>query len=188
MIDTGTRASFSLVGAIFEGAGKIVTVAVFEPVKQTLSAAGRLIKFFLDRGYPRPAAYAIAGHIRAESNFRTHDVGDGGRARYLAQWHPDRQRGLKRLAAKKGTTPYDYETNLEYIDHELRTSETLAWRELHRARNLDDAVAAFAHYERPRGYSAARPRRIHDWNTRLNFARKYAKDYGHLNPVIVGGL
>ena len=188
MVDVGANGGLTLAAVIADATAKIANAVIIEPVKKTLTAAGRLIQFFLDRGYPRPAAYAIAGHIRAESNFNTKDVGDGGRARYLAQWHPDRQRGLKRLAAKKGTTPYDYETNLEYIDHELRTSETLAYRELSRARSLDDAVAAFAHFERPRGYNPSRPRRIHDWNTRLNFARKYAREYEHLNPVVIGGL
>lgn len=151
--------------------------AVTQVVKTALSLVERTIQFFIGKGYSKNAAYAIAGHLRAESNFNTRDVGDGGRARYLAQWHPDRQAGLKRLAAKKGVTPYDFETNLEYIDHELRTSEGLAYRELHRAKSLDDAVAAFAHFERPRGYTVARPKRIHDFGTRLRFAKQYAREH-----------
>lgn len=173
------------------GAEGVTLFATFvtETVKHTLTAVERVIRFFIDRGYPKQAAYAIAGHLRAESNFNTRDVGDRGRARFLAQWHPDRQRGLRKLAARKGVSVYDFHTNLEYIDLELRTSETLAYRELHSARDLDDAVAAFAHYERPQGYSARRPRRIRDWHTRLRFARQYAREYSHVHPhFIIGGL
>ncbi len=187
IVDTAAFGGLTLAQVVVETATKIVSAFVIEPVKRTVSAAERVIRFFIDKGYPKPAAYAIAGHIRAESNFNTYDVGDGGRARYLAQWHPDRQAGLKRLAREKGVTPYDFDLNLEYIDHELRTSEQLAYRELHRARDIDDAVAAFAHFERPQGYSVQRPRRIRDWRTRLNFARQYAREYPHVEPVFIIG-
>lgn len=159
--------------------------AVASVTDKTVGKIQRAYQFFLDRGYSHHATAGILGNIRAESNFNTRDVGDGGRARFLAQWHPDRQAGLRRLARDTGRDPYDYDVSLEYIDIELRKSETLALRKLHAAQDVEDGTAAFIHFERPQGYAVNRPQRTHDYRVRLKFAREYYREFKDLKARTV---
>jgi len=50
-----------------------------------------------------------------ESGLKTSIKGDGGKAFGIAQWHPDRQKGLEALAKSLGTSKTDLNTQLEYV-------------------------------------------------------------------------
>lgn len=164
----------------------MAVAAVVKAIDKAVSLVERAYQFFLDKGYTHVQVAGILGHIRAESNFNTRDRGDGGLARFLAQWHPDRQAGLKKLARETGRDPYDYDVNLEWIDLELRTEEALAYRKLREANDVEDATTAFAHYERPFGYRTNCPRCTHDYRLRLRFAYNYFNEYKHLQPRQIG--
>ena len=78
----------------------------------------------------------------------------------------------------------DFETQVLWCPHELKTSEKLAWRWLQRAETIEQACAAMVWYERPAGYLSAKAKAATTWaevfavseacdgyDVRLKFAR-----------------
>ena len=81
---------------------------------------------------------------------RTDAVGDGGNSFGIAQWNGPRRRAFMAYAKEKGAAPVDLQTQLDYIDHELRTSEKSAGRALAAAGDVASAAQIFSEkYERP---------------------------------------
>ena len=90
------------------------------------------------------------GNLMQESSLNTKAVGDSGKAIGLAQWHPDRQIGLKELAKKRGTDIYNLDTQLEYVWQELNSTHKRALKELYNSQNIQQATTAFMkHFEKP---------------------------------------
>ena len=82
----------------------------------------RAMEFFQSKGLSVHAAAGIVGNLIHESSgLNTTIKGDGGKAFGIAQWHPDRQKGLKTLAQTRGTDISDFDTQLEYVWQELNT-------------------------------------------------------------------
>ena len=114
------------------------------------------------------AAAAIIGHLIQESKVKPTGIrGDRGTAFGVAQWRGIRFEALKRFASKSGRTWQDLHAQLDFIVHELGSSEGLSGRALRSAGNIEEATAAFMHYERPQGYSYANPRAGNAWLKRL---------------------
>lgn len=126
--------------------------------------------FFMSKGYSHAQAAGIVGNLMGESSFRTDAVGDGGKAKGIAQWHPDRWEPLTAWAKAQGKDPYDLTTQLEMVDLELRTKETKAFNALMNAKTVDEATAAFIGFERPQGWTPNTPRNGHNYSGRLQFA------------------
>ena len=82
----------------------------------------KAMEFFKSKGLSDYIAAGIVGNLMQESNLNTSIKGDGGKAFGIAQWHPDRQKGLKDLASKNKTDISDFNTQLEYIWQELNSS------------------------------------------------------------------
>lgn len=128
-------------------------------------------------GISPQAAAAIVGHLIQESGLDTKAVGDGGAAEGLAQWRDARLDELKRFAEGRGKDYQDFDTQIDFLIHEMRGGDAGARRaleELRSARTLEDAVAAFMHFERPSGYTPDNPRAGHGWENRLANARRIA--------------
>ncbi|MCE7026428.1 phage tail tip lysozyme [Jiella avicenniae] len=118
---------------------------------------------------------AIVGHGIQESNLRpVGAVGDQGTAFGMFQWRGARYAGLKRFAASTGRSPDMVETQLDYVMHELRTSERSAGKALASAADVEQATAAFMGFERPQGWTPGNPRGGHAWSKRLKHARQLA--------------
>lgn len=133
--------------------------------------AQQALQFFMDRGYSRTAAAGIVGRLGTESGLDPMvRPGDQGSAFGLAQWRFDRWNGMKDFAASQGKSEFDFETQLAYVDHELRTKETGAYQKLQTAGTVEDAVAAMMDYERPHGWSANNPRAGAGWGDSLTRA------------------
>lgn len=117
---------------------------------------------------PQQAAGIVAG-LGRESGFKTEAIGDGGAARGLPQWHPDRQALAERYIGKPVSEMTQVE-QIRAIDHELRTNEARAGAALTRTRTsaeAGDAVSRF--YERPadvEGEASARARLAMDWESK----------------------
>lgn len=111
--------------------------------------AQQAYNFFLNKGYSKEAAAGLVGNITHESQFNVGAVGDGGKAKGYAQWHPDRYNALSRkfdLSTDQG--------NLEAIDYELHTSEGGAYEKLKNATSPEQAAAIVdKEYERSAGLS-----------------------------------
>lgn len=125
------------------------------------------------------AAAAIAGHGMQESGFNLDAVGDSGSAFGALQWRGDRLANLRNFARSRGADWRNLDTQLDFAVHELGTSETTAGNALASATTLDEAVAAFMHFERPQGYTADNPRGGHAFANRLAFAQGLAKGEGY---------
>lgn len=107
------------------------------------------MEFFQAKGLSAHQAAGIIGNLIQESKLDTKASGDNGKAFGLAQWHPDRQKGLKALAQSRGKDISDFETQLEYVWQELNTTEKKALNALLNSKDVKQATSAFVLFERP---------------------------------------
>lgn len=131
------------------------------------------IAYMMQKGWSRGQAAAIVGNLQQESGLNTEAVGDNGTAFGLAQWRGERFENLKKFAQARGLDARTKEAQLDFIDHELRTSERDAGDKLANAKNLDEATAAFISFERPKGWTASDPRLGDAYGKRLKYASSY---------------
>jgi hypothetical protein len=119
----------------------------------TSQNADAAMKFFMSAGWTKEQAAGIVGNLQTESgrNLNTQAVGDGGKAKGIAQWHPDRQADFQRVIGKdvKDST---LEEQLRFVDWELKNSEKRAGEQLKRARTAAEAARIVdKQYERSSG-------------------------------------
>jgi hypothetical protein len=88
------------------------------PGKEEIGDAQKVIAYFVSQGWTPEQAAGFAGNIDAESKFKTNEVGDGGAAYGLAQWHPDRQADFKTWA-KKDIRESSFDEQLGFMNYEL---------------------------------------------------------------------
>src|SRR6516225_1477361 len=116
------------------------------------AAARDIYQGLVRRGWNEAAAAGMAGNIVWESGMRTGAVGDFGTSAGLAQWHGERLTALKAYAAERGKPWTDKETQLDFLDRELRTSESITGGLLRTATTPEEAARIFAAgFERPKG-------------------------------------
>lgn len=105
--------------------------------------------YFVGQGWSPAQASGIVANLVAESNLNPAAVGDGGLARGIAQWHPDRQDGFLAEFGKP-ITAATFEEQLAWVQAELQGREKAAATAL---RECTTAAAAGAcvseRYERP---------------------------------------
>lgn len=122
------------------------------------------------------AAAAIGGHAIQENGGRSSGKpGDNGSSFGTFQWNGQRLAGLKKFAADRGSDWTDQKTQLDYAAWEGENGDPgarRAWRELRSARTVEDAVKAWMHFERPRGYSPDNPAGGHAYSARLANAKR----------------
>lgn len=104
------------------------------------------VDYLVHKGLPANAAHGIAANIAAESNFSTEAVGDGGKAKGIAQWHPDRYNALSQKFNLK-----DFYSSLDAVVHELKSNPSRnGYKELLEAKNPYEATDIFQNkFERP---------------------------------------
>lgn len=124
------------------------------------TGSNQMVKFFINKGLTKDQAKGIVGNLLHESGGRS-DILEGGKRGELtvgsgkgyglAQWTDrGRQQGLANFAKSRGTKTSDVNTQLEYIWHELNTTESKALAELKKTNNVKDATSAIMnYYERP---------------------------------------
>jgi len=120
--------------------------------------------YFISQGYTPEQAAGIVGNLVNESALdptavNPNDAGLGRDSEGIAQWNRDRLTNLQGYAAAQGTDYRDFNTQLSFVDHELRGtgdygggSESTAYNNLQNASTASDAAVAFSTYERYRGY------------------------------------
>lgn len=98
----------------------------------------------------RIQAAGIVGNLLQESGLRTRIKGDGGKAFGIAQWHPDRQKGLKALANSRGVDITDLDTQLEYVWQEMNSTHKKALNSILNSNTLEGSTIAFMKdFEKP---------------------------------------
>lgn len=136
------------------------------------------VAFFNGRGWAPVQSAALASTIANESRGDTaarnpRDGRDGSDSIGAMQWNGSRAVALQRFAAARGRDWRDRQTQLEFVDAELRGqvagSDESRWGNLlARAGDPHAATRAATSYVRPRGWTAANPDGGH------NFARRLA--------------
>jgi peptidoglycan hydrolase-like protein with peptidoglycan-binding domain len=114
-------------------------------------SANEVIKFFIAKGLTAEQGAGIAGNLYTESAFKTGAVGDSGTSKGVAQWHNERWDNLVNWCEDKGFDPYSFKGQLEFLWHELNTTESKALSKISATSTPSDAAHAFAKYfERPK--------------------------------------
>lgn len=132
-------------------------------------------QYFISRGWTPAQAAGIVGNLMQESgpSLDPTIVGDGGAAYGIAQWN-DRRDDLHGWAQAGGMDPAALQTQLDFISHELGTTEGRAADALRRAQTPEEAARAFLGFERPSGFSWADPTGSHGYQNRVaNALRLY---------------
>lgn len=133
------------------------TVKSPETYSGTRITGDQIVKFFKNKGLTTSQAAGIAGNIQVESGFSTTAVGDGGTSHGLAQWHKERYQKLLNWSSKNNADPKSATAQLEFLWHELNTTESRALSQLKKQTNPRDAAYIFAKYfERPSSISSSR--------------------------------
>ncbi len=154
------------------GGGEPAPSNVPEPktsVKQlpTTQMGQYIVDFFKKKGLTMSQSAGIAGNLKLESGFRLTVLGDNGTSFGLAQWHKNRWENLKGWCQKKGLDYRSADGQLEFLWHELNTTEQNALNQLKKQKSPADAAYAFAKYfERPSEIS----------NKRMKFAEDIYDD------------
>lgn len=141
-------------------------------------------------------ATAAVGHLIEESGGFDPRVisgerrGDSGTAAYIAQWRGERLANLEAFARSQGR-PLDLDTQIDFLIHEGRSgldAGAARWykQAVEGRGNLADATAAFAHFERPQGYTSNNPYGIATFEKRLNHANSVAGAFGSADPSVMG--
>src|ERR1035437_8968558 len=82
-------------------------------------------QYFIGKGWSAPQAAGIVGGLKGETtNLNPIQSHDNGRGLGIAGWNGDRLSGLVQFAGTQGKSPTDLQTQLDYVDHELRNSES----------------------------------------------------------------
>lgn len=112
--------------------------------------------YFVGQGLSPEAAAGFVGNFMQESGINpADDTGDDGTSGGIAQWHSERWQALKDYASSQGTDWRDLLTQLNFVMHELRTTEREAYLRLLQAETPEEAARIISKYfERPDPESA----------------------------------
>lgn len=143
--------------------------------RSELAARGK-VYLMQKYGVSNEFASGLLGQFAGESNFNVNainrnDGADGSHSIGIGQWNGRRGRALKAFAASQGKPVNDFETQLDFAMHELRTTEAGVGRRLAAARTVEEATAAAVGFERPRGWTPDNPTAALGWKHRLAAAQ-----------------
>ncbi|MBB3770971.1 hypothetical protein FHS55_001566 [Angulomicrobium tetraedrale] len=141
----------------------------------------------VDLGWSPVAAAGIVGNLRQESGLNPNASHDQGTGYGIAGWR-DPQPGagrwtnLRSFAAERGLPVSDMDTQLQFLDHELRTSEKSVGARLKAAADPTRAAATFLDYERPGGWQRGNPTGANGYDNRVAAAQRLYQAYGGAQP------
>jgi len=105
-------------------------------------------------GFTKEQASGLVGNLQAESgkNLDTTATGDGGKAKGIAQWHPDRQAEFTKFSGKD-IGDSSLQDQLDFTTHELTNgNEKRAGLKLRESKTPEEsAIAVDKYYERSSG-------------------------------------
>lgn len=134
--------------------------------------AAAAFQFFTGKGYTPEQAAGIVGNLVHESDLDPTASHDRGTGLGVAGHRLKRLEGLKKFAADRGKPVDDTTTQLEFIDHELNTTERATLAKLKAAKTPEEAGAAFINFERPQGWTPENPAAGHGYQSRLSLSRQ----------------
>lgn len=120
-----------------------------------------VLQYFIAKGYPEHIAAGIVGNLGQESSLAPNAVNPESGAIGLAQWLGPRKEALMAYAAGRGTHYLDPNTQLDFIDHELNTTESKARNALMKTQTPAEAATVFSNeFERAGASEKNNPRRV----------------------------
>ncbi|MEU6558779.1 phage tail tip lysozyme [Nocardia nova] len=118
--------------------------------------AKAIYDYLIEKGFTPAQAAGIIGNMQIESGFRTDAYNSGEGAIGLCQWEGGRRSKLEAFAGNKVG---NWKTQVDFMVHEMQTSETGAYARVKASKTPGEAAAAFdQYYERSSG--EARGKRI----------------------------
>ncbi|WP_433597703.1 phage tail tip lysozyme [Nocardia sp. CA-135953] len=126
--------------------------------------AKKIYDYLISKGFTPAQAAGILGNMQVESGFDTGAYNPGEGAIGLCQWEGGRRANLEAFAASQGRSVTDWQTQVDFMIHELKGSESSAYGHLTSASSAGAAAAAFdQYYERSSG--EARGQRVANANS-----------------------
>ncbi|MEN6293782.1 MAG: phage tail tip lysozyme, partial [Methanobacterium sp.] len=136
----------------------------------------RAYEYFIQKGLTPAQASGIVGNLVQESGLQldTQVEGFDKTGSYgIAQWLGNRKTNLIKFAEKAGKTHSDFSTQLDFVWHELNTTEKKAFNKLQTAKSPEEAALAISkYYERPSEKYAHNEKRI-------NYANQFYSQFGN---------
>ncbi|WP_412063972.1 phage tail tip lysozyme [Rhizobium sp. SYY.PMSO] len=186
----GTTATNSAAGSGVAGLGAQTVGRLLSPSSLNGSVAGQTTQtgvaaqawnFFASKGLQPHQIAGVLGNISAESSFNPKSVGDAGKAFGLFQHHADRGGGSGLVASGASG-------QLQHAWNELQGPENATLKRLLAAPDVKSATAAFAGFERPRGWSLTNPEGADNFSGRLNAANEALSKFGGTTNQATQGL
>lgn len=117
------------------------------------------MKYFMSKGWTQAQAAGIMGNLLHESGGKLNpnarapgDGSDGSDSIGIGQWNSNRAKQLMAFANARGKSWNDFQTQLEFVQHEFETSESAAAAKIRSAGDVGSASEAMLAYERPKGW------------------------------------
>ena len=150
--------------------------------------AMKAFNYFKSQGYTDFQSAAIVGNLLQENRQMNPRLENSIGMRGIAQWDANRWSNLEKFAASKKIDPYSFETQLQFIQHELRTGDGgLSASVFKNTKNLEEATVMFRKkYERPGEAEANDAKRIEYARGVLQSTRFEYVPPGKVTPVVTG--
>ncbi|MGV1867228.1 phage tail tip lysozyme [Rhizobium sp. 23-156E] len=173
-----------LLGSIFGGksssASGIVQAANDNSPAAAMTGAsgvqGQVWNFFAGKGLQPHQIAGIMGNVGAESAFNPLAKGDNGNALGLFQWNSRSPKMLNSIGGRQNLG--DVNSQLNFAWSELQGPENKAFKALMSSKDVGGATAAFAGFERPKGFTWANPQGADNFTGRLNGAENALGKFG----------
>jgi hypothetical protein len=142
-------------------------------------AIGKLVEL----GWSPVAAAGIIGNLRQESRLNPTASHDNGTGYGIAGWR-DPQPGqgrwtnLRSFASERGLPVDSLDTQLQFLDSELRGPEKSVGARLKAATDPRRAAATFIDFERPAGWRRGDPSGAHGFDNRVGAAAQLYQAFG----------
>jgi len=137
-------------------------------------AAATAVDFFTSKGWSKAQAQGIVGNLIHESGLNPNARHDNNTGLGVAGHRLERLDAMKAFAAAAGKPVNDFQTQLEFINQELNTTEGKAGAAVRAATTPEQAAAAFIHFERPLGYDPNDTSKAHGYSNRVGQAVRLA--------------
>jgi len=135
------------------------------------------MQYLMGKDWSQNAAAGIVGNLYAESRLDPTRSGDNGTSVGIAQWHNERMVAMKQWITAQGKDWRDLYAQLDFLDHELRTSERLAGNQLRLAGSPIQAARTFMDkFERPAEWAKKQ-----SWGDRAGAAQRADTIVGEAN-------
>lgn len=117
----------------------------------------KAMDFFMSKGLAAHQAAGIVGNLMVESGdntlSKTSNLGDHGKSYGIGQWNGSRRKNLENFAKNRGKDMSDFQTQLEFIWHEITDGDQVSFKVLEglkNSKNVTEATQSFmSRYERP---------------------------------------